>query len=446
MKYFFVTILFLIPFWLHGQSWSGYNTSLYGGIHSINYQPEIHSVMPADWDINVLSANLTFFNENFFGMDPIGDVKNGNIKSIDDIYKNHTGFVNANIQLPSVAYKINEKSTVGFSWSIRALLFSNISNGRLSSFIDNINNISDAPASFTNDFARGFLIAWGQYGFSYSREILNKNRNKLSAGGTFNILSGAGSIYLDLSDVNFSYADSVLSDVELSLRFATTQEADELITEKKIPLFEKIGVGVDLGLTYERLKNTRAGSSYFYKVGFSINGLGKIKYKNSSSANSINVSSDRISKESFSNIESFSQLRDTLTSVFDVELDDTNSISSRLPLDIRLYGDIYVHNRIYMHVAYTRLITYFGSEKYNELSFSQYYIVPRYESEIIGIYLPFTYSSFLNFESGLAFRWKPLVIGSGNLFSYFIGGDKSTNLDIYFTTRIMINKKKNRVP
>jgi hypothetical protein len=56
------------------QPWPGYNTSKYAGIHSLPYQPEIHSVMPSDWDINVLSANLTFFNENFFGLDPIEEI------------------------------------------------------------------------------------------------------------------------------------------------------------------------------------------------------------------------------------------------------------------------------------------------------------------------------------------------------------------------------------
>jgi hypothetical protein len=444
MKEFLIIIFLFISINAFSQPWPGYNTSMYGGIHTLSYQPEIHSVMPADWDINVLSANLTFFNENFFGLDPVGDIQSGKIKSIDDIYKNHTGFVNATIQFPSVAYRINDKSTVGFSWSIRGILFSNLSNGRLSSFIDDIKNTSDAPASFDNDFARGFLISWGQYGFSYSREILNKNRNKLSAGISLNILSGAGSVYLDLSNITFNYADGALSDVDLSFKMAVTQEADELISEQKFPLFKKIGMGVDLGLTYERLKQEHAGASYFYKIGFSVNGLGKINYDNSSSAHSVNVKSDYISKESFSNIESFSQLRDTLASVFDVEFDNTNSISSRLPLDFRIYGDFYLHNRFYVHVAYTRQITYFGTEKYDELSYNQYYVVPRYESKVIGVYLPFTYNRFLDLESGVAFRWKPLVIGSGNLFSYFIGGDKSTNLDIYFATRIMINKKKNR--
>jgi hypothetical protein len=67
------------------QPWPGYNTSKYAGIHSLPYQPEIHSVMPSDWDINVLSANLTFFNENFFGLDPIEEISDGNINSISDV-------------------------------------------------------------------------------------------------------------------------------------------------------------------------------------------------------------------------------------------------------------------------------------------------------------------------------------------------------------------------
>ena len=71
-------------------------------------------------------------------------------------------------------------------------------------------------------------------------------------------------------------------------------------------------------------------------------------------------------------------------------------------------------------------------------------MTPRYESEKIGIYLPFTYNKILNLESGVAFRWKPLVIGSGNIISSLFQGSDRTNIDIYLTTRIMLNRKNKK--
>jgi hypothetical protein len=399
--------------------------------------------MPSDWDINVLSANLTFFNENFFGMEELGGLQHGEIKGAEDVLSKRTGFVNAAIQFPSVAYRINEKSTVGFAWRFRGLLFLNISTVSLSNFIDDLNASGGEPVSFSNDFTQGFLTTWSSYGFFYSREILNKNGNLLFAGININILSGQGLAYLDLSNVNFSYADGIISDVDLSLRMVISEEVDEVVNDNKIPLFKKIGLGTDFGITYMRLKESGNRSSYFYKLGFSVNNIGKINY-NTSVANDLNVRVDQISKESFTDIESLSQLRDTLVSVFDIEIDNTDNVTSRLPIDINLYGDFHLHNRFYIHVAYTRQISYFGNDKYDEFCFDQIYVVPRYESEKIGVYMPFTYNKFLDLETGIAFRWKPLVVGSGNLLSYFIKGENSTNLDLYFTTRIMINKKKNR--
>jgi hypothetical protein len=255
-----------------------------------------------------------------------------------------------------------------------------------------------------------------------------------------NILSGKGSAYLDFSNINFSYSNGVLSDVDLSFRMAVSEEVDNVVNEEKIPLFNTFGLGTDIGITYMRLKQADNKKNYSYKVGFSLNELGKIKY-NASVGNEVNVRVDQVSKESFSNIESFAQLKDTLISVFDITLDETDKVTTRLPLDINLYADIHLHNRFYVHVAYTRQITYYGQEKYEDLCYNQYYIVPRYESEKIGVYMPITYNKFLDLETGIAFRWKPLVIGSGNLFSYFFKGENRTNLDLYFTTRIMINKK-----
>lgn len=445
MRRILIIYFVFISFNALSQPWPGYNTSKYAGIHSLSYQPDIHSIMPSDWDINVLSANLTFFNENFFGMDPLVELQSGDIAGIEDVLSNRTGFVNAAIQFPSVAYKINERSTVGFAWRFRGLLFSNISTTSLSSFIDDINAPGGDAASFSNEFTRGLLTTWSSYGFLYSREILNTNRNLLSAGISINILSGKGSAYIDLSNVNFSYNDGVISDVDLSLRLAISEEVDEVINNNNIPLFKKIGLGTDFGITYMRLKEPDDKSTYFYKLGFSVLGIGKINY-NTSLANQVDVRVDQISKESFTNIESLSQLKDTLVSVFDIEIGEADDVTSRLPLDINLYGDFHLHNRFYIHIAYTRQLSYFGTEKFKDFCFNQFYVVPRYESEKIGVYMPISYNKFLNVETGIAFRWKPLVIGSGNLLSYFFKGENSTNLDIYFITRIMINKKKNKPP
>lgn len=439
MKSILILVFLFLALKSVSQPWPGYNTSKYAGIHSVVYQPEIHSVMPSDWDINVLSLNMTFFNENFFGLDPMEELSSGNINSVSDFSKDRNGLVNAVVQFPSVAYKLNEKSTIGFSWRLRSLLVSSISSDELRSFIDKIENSDGDYKVFSNEFASGLITTWSNYGFIYSREILNKNRHRLYAGVSLNILSGAGSAYLDLSELNFNYADDTLSDVNLRVKMAVTSEIDEFLNEDKIPLFSRIGYGVDLGINYEKTDET--GDDYLYKFGLGVIGLGKVNY-NTTIANDVNIRVEQISKSSFSKIESFSQLMDTLTANFDIDNTSTDKISTRIPTVINLYGDVRLHERFYLHVAYTRQITYFVNEKYDKFSFDQLYIVPKYETKKIGVYLPFSYNKLLNLESGIAFRWKPLVIGSGNIFSNLIKGSESSNLDIYLATRIMINRKK----
>jgi hypothetical protein len=425
----------------YSQPWPGYNTSRYAGMHSLPYQPEIHSVMPSDWDINVMSANLTFFNENFFGIDPMQEISDGNVSSISDISKNRTGFVNAIIQFPSVAYRINEKSTVGFSWRLRAVMVSNASSDGLSNFIHDLDDPGGSPVSFNNDFARGVIGTWGSYGFIYSRELINKKRHRLYGGLSFNLISGAGSAYLDISNASFSYSQDTLTNLDLTFTMAVTEEIDKLVKDDEIPLFSKFGLGVDFGLNYVKTSGKDDDEAYDYKFGIGVVGLGRINY-NTSQASRVHVRANNVLKSSFTGIESFRQLMDTLVANFNVNSESREEIATRLPLDINLYGDVRLNDRFYLHVSYSRQIIYFGKEKFDDFSFNQFYIVPRYESEKIGVYLPFTYNKFLNLESGIAFRWKPLVIGTSNIFSYLIQGGESTNLDLYFTTRIMINRKK----
>ncbi len=427
----------------YSQPWPGYNTSRYSGLHSLPYQPEIHSVMPSDWDINVLSANLTFFNENFFGIDPMQEISDGNVNSISDISKNRTGLVNAVIQFPSVAYRINDKSTVGFSWRLRAIMVSNTSSEGVRNFIDDIQNPGGLTSSFNNDFARGIIGTWGSYGFIYSRELLNKNRHRLYGGISLNLISGGGSAYLDISDASFNYSQDTLHNLNLTFTMAITEEIDKLVKEDEIPLFSKLGLGVDFGLNYVKTSGKDNDEAYDYKLGFGVVGLGKVNY-NTTQATRVQVQADNVLKSSFSGIESFRQLMDTLVANFNINNESYDKIATRLPLDINLYGDVRLHKRFFMHVSYSRQINYFGKEKYDDFTFNQWYIVPRYESKTIGIYLPFTYNKFLNLESGIAFRWKPLVIGTSNIFSYLIQGGERTNLDLYFTTRIMINRKNKK--
>jgi hypothetical protein len=281
MNRYIILLILLIPLNASTQPWPGYNTSMYSGIHSLSYQPEIHSVMPSDWDINVLSTNFTFFNENFFGVDPIGEFYEGKINSVDDVSENRTGFVNAYVQLPSFAYRLNDKSTLGFSWRLRALLLSNLSKGNLGKFIHSIREPSEEPVSFSNDFARGTMTTWSSFSFFYSREILDINYHKLFAGISLNILSGAGSAYIDFSDVSFSYANGTISDVDLSIRMAVTEEVDKFLNDNEIPLFSRIGIGTDIGVTYVKSDKSGDGSPYVYKFGFSMNGLGKVNYNTS---------------------------------------------------------------------------------------------------------------------------------------------------------------------
>jgi len=437
---YLLLLLIILSRSAYSQPWPGYNTSRYAGMHALPYQPEIHSVMPSDWDINVLSANLTFFNENFFGFDPMQEISESNVNGVSDMAKNRTGLVNAIIQFPSVAYRINEKSTVGFSWRFRAVMVSNTSSEGLSNFIHSLNDPGGSPATFNNDFARGIIGTWGNYGFIYSRELINKKRHRLYGGISFNLISGGGSAFIDISDASFSYTQDTLTHLDLTFTMAVTEEIDKIVNEDKIPLFSKLGLGVDFGLNYIKTSGKEDDEAYDYKFGFGVVGLGKVNY-NTSLANRVEVQANNVLKSSFSGIESFRQLMDTLVANFNVDNESRDKIATRLPLDINLYGDVRLHKRFFLHVSYTRQITYFGKEKYDDFSFNQFYIVPRYEFDKIGVYLPFTYNKFLNLESGIAFRWKPLVIGSGNIFSYIIQGGESTNLDVYFTTRIMINRK-----
>jgi hypothetical protein len=368
------------------------------------------------------------------------EISDGNVNSISDVTKNRTGLVDAIIQFPSVAYRINDKSTVGFSWRLRAVMLSNTSSEGLSSFIHGIDDPGGSPSSFNNDFARGIIGTWGSYGFIYSRELINKNGHQLFGGISLNLISGGGSAFMDISDASFNYSQDTLHNLNLSFTMAVTEEIDKLIKEDEIPLFSKFGLGVDFGLNYVKTSGKEDDGAYDYKFGIGVVGLGKVNY-NTSVATRVQVQANNVLKSSFSGIESFRQLMDTLVANFNISNESREKIATRLPLDINLYGDVRLHKRFFLHVSYTRQITYFGKKKYDDFSFSQFYIVPRYEFDKIGVYLPFTYNKFLNLESGIAFRWKPLVIGSGNIFSYLIQGGERTNLDVYITTRIMINRK-----
>lgn len=72
-------------------------------------------------------------------------------------------------------------------------------------------------------------------------------------------------------------------------------------------------------------------------------------------------------------------------------------------------------------------------------------VTPRYEDERFGVYLPLTFSNFIPAYIGLALRWKPFIIGSGNLFTFWAYEDRGKPFDIYFTVKVPVLKKEERV-
>jgi len=425
------------------QSWPGYETGRYSGISSANSRPGGMTYSPYKFDATLIGmhfftrAKNLYENEDAFDMISSGGFKG--LKGFTELSSTKS-FVYANLQGPSFLYNVKNKWTLAFSWNTRFLWSSRFSEPQIGKLFDR--NASSLNMSGIGETAVVLFNSWNEFGIGGSGMVWKKSKHSISAGGFFKLVYGGGNLNFNLDNMEIETEGNTVKKMSFSLTANISEQTYYLLDEGEFDLFDRAGYGFDIGAEYrfrdtEKIKDV---TDYKVSAGFALNDIGQMRYRSATKYNQVNVSAENISLDRFRSAPTFRAAIDTLGEIFDVDKERAENYSVTLPMSFKLYADVNLGKHFYIYNELQTLFAKLTNAQAGTLI--RYNITPRFEDKRFGVYLPIAFTNYVPANAGLALRWKPLIIGSGNLFTFWAYDDMGKAFDIYLIIKIPILNKE----
>lgn len=431
----FLTILFFTAsvHFIHAQSFIGSTVDNYAGVHSVLFNPANAADSRMKLDINLFSTSA-YVGNDFITID-LSDIGNfGDGFDFDSDAEtnptdNNNFFGNVDILGPSALFNLNEKSSIAIT--TRARGFFNLHNigGELYEVANSDDDVDNFNLSM--DDLSGVVHAWAEFGVTYGRVVLEKDKHFLKAGATLKYLAGAGGVFGFSPQLMANYNSSneaLTTSGNLNYGYTSGFDSDEIG-------FSDVsgGFGADLGVVYEfRNADNWDENPYKFRVGLSVTDIGAINYKGTSNfrydmnatidANEFEEKDlDEVLEDNYIGSETLEKTKFGLPTAIQVFADYSIStrffVSAQGAISIKKVSDIPVSNII-----------------------NSFSVTPRFEMRWISVYSPISvrqYDSSVAWGFGL--RAGPLTVGSGSILTNLISSS-SRSADVYIGLKIPLYK------
>ena len=436
------------------QEMNGFRTDNYNGVYGAFFNPANLANTPYKLDIGLIGLSMYAGNKsmdfNFNTLNNIGSdtgalnqlVGNGNTNSM---------LFQLAVNMPSISYRINEKTSIAFVSRSRLLMNINDIDGTLINSINSQTQKDNFPYSInTNTNMRMSGNAFSEFGIAIGQEVFNEGNHYLKFGATLKYIGGVSNSYLQINKLKTTIdADSLGNNPYLSNSSGTIAVGVggvDLNNTNVSFQYRAASLAADLGFVYEyRPQNlSEERNKYLFKIGLAVLDLGRIKYTlqtANSGAYDIHIGANqRFNLDNFdgNNVKS---VLDANPSFFTANSMLNNAkYAVALPSTLQLSGDFRATRNVYVAANIQVALTNNESKVYNPIYYNSFTITPRFESKLIAAYLPIYYNSLTQSTNlGLGFRAGPVFAGSSSILSSSFG--KAKQVDFYAGLRFGFKRK-----
>ncbi len=457
--YLFILLFSFYFITANAQTYSGYFTDNYSGIHSVLHNPANAADSRLEYDLNIVSANANFINDYAFGT--FSEIITGdyNFNTQGEVVPENPNTIQFNTSIlgPSLLYSLNPKSAIGIMTRVRVAGNVNNIKGDLIQLFDT-GLSGDTPLNVDGNNVNATLSAWNELGFTYSAVIADRKRHFVKIGATAKLVSGRAFMTLTSDDATVEF-DPTNDELEGrgTATYTFSNSLDRNINGKAYESFDDfdlkastLNVGLDLGLVYEWRPNekeyhavdidtNRVGmqhkNKYRAKLGLSITDIGSSTYENAvSNFYDLDTSIDRELVQNGS-----------LNGDIDDELDpEKNLVNKKIGLPTALHAnlDYKVREKIYVNLNADLSLVKENDPEANRI-INNYTLTPRYESKWFGVHVPVNYQKINGLTIGAGMRFGPVFIGSGTAISNIIS-DKTGSANYYAGIKLPIYHKPSK--
>lgn len=416
-----------------GQNYQAIHGSPYAGSLGIYNNPAsgIHS--DYNWDLTVLSVQSKSSSNGFSSTKPLISLPQANMY-LSNGDKPRYIHGSQDLHLLNGRLKLNQRKAIAFGFNARN--YAHV-NSKAFKFYDTISSFNsflqfNRPAPSLG----GTVVqhTWAEIYASYSQVIRNTSLDQLSAGITFKAIRGVSGVFVQLERLRFTETTGPGSSSSFVVtdprgRYGYSSNYDRLkgnnSSNKNVNDFLNYtqgGFGVDVGVEY-LLKNDYAPQyddeddlEYNWKIGVSVLDFGRNHFKYGTFSSEFNGALTDVSEE---------QLENKFTSPDDIEdfYDSLKTVVQQLqPLGADFY--IWQPTRLVINVDKPIIdnfsvngevsINFFSSRNKTHLHTRELNLVtltPRWETSMLGVYLPIQFNTQGQLWVGSALKAGPLLIG-----------------------------------
>tara|TARA_R110001592_G_scaffold262558_1_gene527621 strand:- start:4664 stop:6742 length:2079 start_codon:yes stop_codon:yes gene_type:complete len=452
-KSFLTAFIIFIAATVHGQSYIGFGTDNYNGVHGLISNPANIVDSRFKTDINLIGVSGLIGNDYYSAK--FGDILKDDFDFDDDGTKSpknaNNAYGNVDILGPSFMFNINSRNSLAIFTRGRVFFNVNDINGDT---YDNISNEFDENEDFNvneGDYQMS-ANAWAETGITYATVLMDQEQHFLKGGISLKYLMGYGNAYSSGKNIVIDYdADgsgttgSIDSQGEIAYG-----NSDNITNDFEDYEFVKAadGFGVDLGFIYEWRPNfadytvtdkdgnpyaPKDINKYKLKFGLSLTDLGSLKYDGPENAYDITNS---ISEDDFDNEEGF---EDKLNNLY-TQIRSGNASKAVLPTALHLNADWNLNNHFYLNLNSDLSLTSKSNSNTNSIA-NIVSLTPRFESKWFSFYSPVSYVQNLGVQWGAGLRAGPLYVGSGSILTV-LTSDQSKGADVYAGLKIPIYQSR----
>lgn len=414
------------------QNYHATNGSAYSGAVGLLNNPASGVNSMYKWDLNLLSLQTTLTTNNislsnFSYSNPAGAYIR--FKEGSNSYYGHQ---NLDINLFNFLYKIDEKHAFGIG--LRARTYNHLKSSPIYANDTISTGYSFFRANRTTPYFDAFVThnGWIELNLNYSQVLFENERSRLTGGISLNISKALSGFHGQINKLSFqefiNQPDTgyIIKNGGVGLTYSNNYDLTTGSGFKDVLKNSKTGFGINLGVEYSIYNiatsndNPHTPTNYSWKLGASLMDLGKNNFNTSIFAgnfyNPVSNLTDANLSNKFSNINSISEIRDTLSTLFTKGDSMTKSFTISKPTRLILNVDKNLGNNFGINGQLN--LNFYSTASSNKIHTRETNLItvtPRWEIISWGIFMPIQYTTQGKLWLGAAFKMGPLTIGLHNI-------------------------------
>jgi hypothetical protein len=402
-----------------------------GGSLTVHNNPASIVHIPFGWDVTVFSVQEKLTTNAFvLNNASLLNVRNIEVGSVNGEGKRFIAG-NTDLHLLNARIRLDSRQAIAFGVNFRSAFSASTSRGNWQDTVQDLHSFLDINTNNVPFSATARASNWLEIFGSYARTIVDNGSAIINAGVTLSLNRGLGGAFLDANSINYFRSGSPgspafeFSRAELAYGYSANIDYARDNSFRDVFSRSRTGFSLSAGVEYI-IPSFESESEYDYKwkIGASALDLGFSSYQFSRNSRVAvfdkNDITDSIVESRFKKVETIEEAVDTLTSLAGSSRTPTGTFHVMHPARVVINADRHLQGNFYLNVELTFPVTSILSDKYlfvKDINFLA--VTPRYESRLLGAYLPVTFNTQKQVWIGGAFRAGPLILGVHNWANVF---------------------------